>query len=173
MPDRIDWTPEMDAKLQEWATGRPPVPIGKQASTLSVSRASIAKRRKQLGITSDYAPTKAANEARSITAAERRATLEHRHLDRIEHLMNRLEADGWKTILRGEMGVEEPQTLTFVPPRDEKDIAATLTQHWGALERIRRMDTNNGTSEAVSMLGGIAQAIADAAAQMPEDGPGT
>ena len=168
---RIDWTPEQDDLLRSWASEVPPVSLGKQAKRLGVSHGSVANRRKHLGITSDHAGTKAANEARRVDAAARRVALEHRHLDRIEHLMDRLEAPTWQTILRGEMGTEEQCALEFVPPRDEKDIAATLTQHWGALERIRRMDTNNGTAEAVSMLGGIAQAIANAAAGMPEDGP--
>ncbi|WP_061960640.1 hypothetical protein [Demequina flava] len=173
MPKRIEWTPDKDEYLRTSATAIPPLSLNTQAKHLGVSHGSVAKRRKHLGIKSDHAGTKAAVEARSITAAERRATLEHRHLDRIEAILARLEASEFITILRGEGGVENEATVTRPPTRDERDLASSMTQHWAAIERIRRMDTNNGTSEAVSMLGGIAQAIADAAAQMPEDGPGT
>lgn len=167
----IDWTPTMDAYLHQASAAVPPISLAHQARHLGVAKGSIVNRRRHLGITSDRTSTAAAIEARRIDAAERRTALEQRHLDRIEHLLNRLESPEWKTILKGEMGIEEVRNLTFVPPRDEKDIAATILQHWGALERIKRMNPDTGTTEAISMLGGIAKLLEQAAASMPEDGP--
>ena len=167
----VNWTPDMDANLHAWAKQVPSPSVAKQARELGIGLGTAARRRKHLGIYSDTTATESAHKAKRADASIRRAGLEHRHLDRIDHILARLEAPSFKTVMRGEGGREEAVTQDFVPARDERDLSGAITQHWGALERVRRMDTNNGTSEAVSMLGGIAKLLTNAADTMPEEGP--
>ena len=167
----INWTPDMDANLKTWASQSPSPSVAKQARELGLGVATVDRRRKHLGIYSDTTATESAHKAKRADASIRRADLEHRHLDRIDHILARLEAPTFTTILRGEGGREEAVTQDFVPARDERDLSGAITQHWGALERVRRMDTDNGTSDAVSMLGNIAKLLTTAADTMPEEGP--
>lgn len=165
------WTPKLDALLHTMAAQVPPVPISEQARRVGTSRSTVDRRRRHLGISADTTATIAATQTKRATSAERRAKLEHRHLDRIEAILDRLEAPTFTTVFRGEGGAEHEHNVRHVPPRDEKELAASITQHWGALERIHRMNPDNGNTDAVSMLGGIAKLLTQAAASMPEDGP--
>lgn len=105
--------------------------------------------------------TRAANEARLDKLAERRTNI----IDRLYALASDKLADleqakdaGWRTVLRGELGVEETRTLQFVPARDFRDVATSLSTLVDRAARLEAVDSP-ATRAAVSLLTSLADQI--------------
>ncbi|GII98377.1 hypothetical protein CLV28_0700 [Sediminihabitans luteus] len=162
------WTPTDDQHLRDMADATPPVPVREQAKQLGRTLAAVARRRRDLGITSDRTRTAAATQAKVADAKARRAALELRALTRVEHLYDRLEARTFTTLIRGAGAAEEEATLPFVPPADERQIAATISQHLNASLRIAEHDADDGHTAVIGMIDAITTAITAAADAMPD-----
>jgi len=168
---KINWTSKMDNRLIDWATNySPPVSVAKQAKALGLGVATVSGRRKFLGIKSDRTQARAANEAKKVDAATRRATIVDSLTDHLGTTMKARTATQHMTLIRVE-GTEMPTTLDFIPLRDQVDQSRIMSTDAGTLERLHRMDADTGVQDATSMLGGIAALLSGAAAEMPEDGP--
>lgn len=168
---RIEWTPELDNLLHAWAAEVPPVSITDQAKRLEVSRASIAKRRKQLGIISDRNPTAAANEARRVDAAAIRAELEVLLLQDAARLRQQMWEPTEYIDHGGKDYIQVRWTLEQAAHADKLKLMQAAGLAVDRSLKISEHDTGNGNTEAISMLGGIAKLLEQAAASMPEDGP--
>ena len=70
--------------------------------------------------------------------AQERAELVARQEKRVGRILDRLEASdtmGFRTLVRGEYGVEEEHLLEFVPTRDEQALANSLAKHMESLAK--------------------------------------
>ena len=105
--------------------------------------------------------TQAAKDARLEQLADRRTNI----IDRLYALaadklteLEKTQAEGWRTVMRGEAGTEESRTLEFVPARDFRDIATSLSTLVDRAARLEAVDSP-ATRAAASLLTSLAEQI--------------
>lgn len=81
-----------------------------------------------------------ATEAIRIDNAARRASIVERQYKRIEAILARLEAATFKTILKGESGVDETHQLDFVPTTDERNLADAMSRLAVSATKLEAVD---------------------------------
>ncbi|GAA2178532.1 hypothetical protein GCM10009785_01470 [Brooklawnia cerclae] len=134
--------------------------LGQIADLMGRSKGTVSLHARKLELDWDRAQTAVATEAHitDAKAARAEAALAELQLLRImqEDVLDvQRGRKGWKTILRGAMGVEESTVLGFVPVRDA-DMAARARS--SSSQTIDRLTANlSGVDEqAVSLIDGIA-----------------
>jgi hypothetical protein len=128
------------------------------ARTTGLGAATVTKVIHEAGLSFDRTATKAAVEARRIDLADARTRLTERLYTRATSILDRLEADTYTAVMRASFGEEKPQTLQFVPARDERDLAAALGVL--ATQAARLEQVGNPAGEKVKgLLGEIADQI--------------
>lgn len=115
------------------------------ARELGRPKSSTHDKAAELGLTWDKSRTEQAVRSRKAVCADLRTRALERAYTRIHHLYDRLEAEEFRTIMRGEYGTEHVNTLDFVPPNDEKTLAQAIGAHMAAAKRIE--DAESETSD--------------------------
>jgi len=158
------WTQVEDDALRELIPqGVSQTEIGRR---LERSRGAVANRAAKLGIFSDRTDTVKATEAKVIDAKARRATLEVRMLERAAKILDRLDADTFRTVLKAEMGAEEIREVDTPLPRDERDLMNAAQIALTSALKVAAHDADTGAAEASSAAGDILAAIKAAAAEL-------
>lgn len=110
------------------------------------------------GLSFDRTATRAATKARQDDLADKRSRAMVGMYDQSLAILRRLAAPEFRTVLRGEMGVEETRTLEFVPPRDLRDLSDAASRL--ALAAARLEQVGNPQAERVKgLLGDIASQV--------------
>lgn len=167
MSNRSTWTPDDDDRLRELHTAE--TSVRAMALDLNRSKTAVARRLAHLGLSAaDRTRTAAATHARVTDARARRATLRSDLLADAERVRTQLWAPTVVFNFGGKDNTYEERTLAEPPHADKLKLAQTVNTLVGAIERLERMDADQGVAEAVGMLDGIAAAIAAAADRMPD-----
>lgn len=152
------WTDAEDEIIRNgYAEG---TPVRVLATQLGISTWSISKRAGKIG--ADHAArsrVQAAVEANRIDGKARRQKLIERIYTRSEAIMERLEAPEFVTLVPTAPGVQSRTVLDFVPPADERALANSLSSYLGTVERLEKIDADNGAADARSMLERLATAL--------------
>lgn len=101
----------------------------------------------------------AATAARSVDLAARRQRIMDRIYGRVEHLQDRLEAEQFVTVFKGQYGSEYRKTLDFVPTVDERNIADTISRYVTSSSRLAELDADRRVDGAKSLLTGLGRAL--------------
>ena len=151
------WTDtETQALRDGHAAGKTLTAIAKE---LGRPKSSTHDKATELGLTWDRTKTEQATRNRKAVCADLRTQALERAYRRVHHLYDRLEADQFRTIMRGEYGTEHTETIDFVPPNDEKTLAQAIGAHMATAKRIEDVDTDSGAAAARSMLGALADQL--------------
>lgn len=155
------WTPAEEAELRRRnGAGES---LHSIAKTMGVSKPVLSRKAKLMGLTWDRSQTSAATAAHVVDAKARRFGIIHRMYDEVEAILTAVEAGrcgkGWDTILKGDHGLEERQTLPFIPWRDRRDAADTVGRYTDRAVRLEQVDSNNGAAAIVGLLQETAAAL--------------
>lgn len=134
------------------------------AEALGVSTTTVTKYAALEGVTFDRAQTATATAAKVRTLKERRAEIVSRLYTRAEANLDRLEADTFRTLVRGEGGAEHVDELDFVPPEHERALVATIGTALTSAAKLELQDGDQKADDAKSLLrnlGAALQAIPD------------
>ena len=127
------------------------------ARELGFSAATISAWAKREGLSFDESRSEVAVNSRRTSRAARRADIIDRLYDRTESLLDRLEANEFKTLASGEAGASVTITLDYVPTSDEKNLASTINTYLDRAAKLELVDDGDGVAEADSMLGRLAK----------------
>ncbi|KZM34534.1 hypothetical protein [Oerskovia enterophila] len=166
MPAARPWTTDDDQQLRDLAAaGRSVRDI---ADDLDRSKTAVGRRMQRLDVQVDRTRTLAATQANVTDAKSRRAALEIALLGDAERLRTQL----WQPHRYWDWGGKDHEFDEMTADEPTPTDKLKLIQAAGvALDRSLKIavhDADGGHTEAVSMLDGIAAAIAAAADQMPE-----
>lgn len=134
------------------------------AAELGLGNSTVTRIAKALGLDFSRAQTAVAVAARVRTLKERRAEIVSRLYTRAEANLDRLEADTFRTLVRGEGGAEHVDELDFVPPEHERALVATIGTALTAAAKLELQDGDQKADDAKSLLrnlGAALQAIPD------------
>lgn len=120
---------------------------------------TVSKTCAAAGLTFDRGKAAAMIEARKVDLRAARVRLIERAYERASSIFDRLEAPTFEAVLRAAQGAEQVAVLTFVPTRDERDLADAISRHLAAAANTAKIDNDNGASEARSMLAGVEAAL--------------
>lgn len=140
MPTQTPWTEADDDRLKAMhAEGRSLHSIAKD---MGRGKASIHRHAERLELSWDRTATANATTAVVVDNRARRALITSRLYNQAEEELAGLEAaaEGWRTILKGESGVEHETTLTFAPSRDRRDVADILSRHLTSAAKLEAVD---------------------------------
>lgn len=125
---------------------------------LGIAAGSVTKIVQDAGLSFDRAATRAATKARQDDLADKRTTAMIGMYDQSLAILARLRAPEFRTIVRAEAGAEETRTLSFVPPRDLRDLSDAASRL--ALAAARLEQVGNPQAERVKgLLGDIASQL--------------
>lgn len=162
------WTDADTARLRELhAAG---ATLNACAKTMRRSRATISKYAARAGLTWDRTRTHAATQAKVIDAKARRRAILDRLYTRAETVLGRLEANTFTTLVMS-AGSQVTETLTFVPPQDERHLSSSVATYLTSVERLEKLDADHGVEQARGMLDQIGRAITAAAEQLGNPDP--
>lgn len=160
------WTEAEDATLRSLhAAGRS---LHSIAGEMGRAKRTISDHSARLGLTWDRSKTAAATTARVVDNKARRTAIVARLYAQVEGELKALEdaPSGWRTILKGEYGVENEATLTFAPPLDRRNVADVISRHLTSAAKLEQIDAGDRPAAARDLLTGLGQhlGINDAAA---------
>lgn len=123
------------------------------AAEMHRSKATISEKAAKLGLSWDRTRTANAAHAVAVDNKARRAAIEARIYAQVEAELTSVEsagAGGWRTILKGAYGAEETKTLDFVPPRDRREAADTVSRYMATATKIAVLDSGDQDTSAVA-----------------------
>lgn len=103
--------------------------------------------------------TRKAVEAKIADGKLRRQGIVHRLYGQAEKILDDLEADSFRTLLKGEYGKEAEENLSFVPPNDRKTLVQALGTVMTTTVNVEKVDADNGAEAGVNMLTALAEAF--------------
>lgn len=125
------------------------------AEKAGISTGSVTKIVHAAGRSFDRTKTATAVAARQVDLADRRTRIIDRLYSRTEALLDRLEADKFDTILKASFGEEIASSLAFVPARDVRDLASSISQLAGQAARLEAVSSPEA-EKVKGLLGDIA-----------------
>lgn len=159
MPAPNPWTAADDQRLTVLhGEGRS---LHSIAAEMTRSKHTISRKAAALGLTWDRTATAKAAEAVVVDNRKRRGAIVTRLYAQAEAELAGLEqaSQGWRTILKGEYGLESGVTLTFAPSRDRRDVADILSRHLTAAAKLEAIDASAGVDTERSLLAQLGQAL--------------
>ena len=140
------------------------------AAEMARSKATVSRYAKALGLSWDRSMQAHAVEAHQLDAKSRRALLRLNLLDDAERLRRQL----WEKTLvfnfGGKDNTYEERFLKKPPIADQLRITQSVSTVVTTIERLEKMDADEGVEAVVGMLDKIAEAITKAAEDLVEEG---
>lgn len=128
------------------------------AAKAGISTGSVTKIVHAAGHSFDRTKTATAVAARQVDLADRRTRIIDRMYSRTEALLDRLEADTFDTILKASFGEEIASRLAFVPARDVRDLASSISQLASQAARLEAVGSPEA-EKVKGLLGDIADQL--------------
>lgn len=149
------WTDENDRRLLELhAEGKTQAVV---AQALGVSRQTVNKHSKRLGVVWNGARIKTGAQVKQAQLSERRLTLAERLTSLAEKRLKALEADTYRDLVKAEYGAEATAELPYIPSRSMKDEMAAMKALVSSVKELKALeDLNNGGSAVDGWLGFMA-----------------
>ncbi len=138
------------------------------AKKLERSPATVSLHAKRAGLGFDRSKTEKATHAAVADAKARRAALALDLLRDAERLREQLWSPTKVYNFGGKDNTYAERTVAQPPHAEQLKIVQAVNTTIGALERLDKMDADNGIDAAVGMLDGIAKAIEKVADTMPD-----
>lgn len=141
------------------------------AKELGRPKSSTHDKAAELGLNWDRTKTEQATRNRKAVCADLRAQALERAYTRVHHLYDRLEAEEFRTVMRGEYGTEHTAELDFVPPNDEKTLAQAIGAHMATAKRIEDAESETsdvGRSVLGDLMTGLRSRYAEAVNSRPD-----
>lgn len=133
------------------------------ATEMGRAKGTISKYAAQLGLDFDRSRTAKAAEAVRVDNKARRTSIVARVYDEAEALLTELEdgraGKGWRTILKGEFGVEEARTLDFIPPVDRRSHSDALNRTLMTATKLEAVDAAQQSSGVRDLLTGLGERL--------------
>lgn len=128
------------------------------AKLLGLSAPSVTRIIAAAGLSFDRSKTAAAVEAHRIDRAAVRADIIDRMYKRSQKILSRVEADSFTYRSPTATG-SETVTDDAPPPGDEKNLASAVGIYLDKATRLELVDSDNGQSDAKSMLVDLGKAL--------------
>lgn len=96
--------------------------------------------------------TRSAVEAKVVDGKLRRQNITHRLYAQAEKMLDDLEAETFRTLVKSTGGSEVEEELGFVPPNDRKTLIQAVGSAMTTTANLAKLDQDNGVGEVVSML---------------------
>ncbi len=116
---------------------------------LGIPKNTVAGWAKRSGVrTVRTETTRAAVEAKVVDGKLRRQNIVHRLYGQAEKILDDLEGEEFRTILKAAGGADVEDTLGFVPPNDRKTLVQTISTATNSAVNLEKVDADNGQSAA-------------------------
>lgn len=146
------------------------------ARELGIGAASVSAIAKAAGRSFDRSATAVAVIAANIDRAARRGRIIDRLYSRTEGVLDVLESGKYVYFVNGADGVERIE-VDHPPARDERDLSVALAGYLAQATRLELVDSDSGTTDAVSVVDGLMSAFKGAVRMLdagpPPDEPST
>lgn len=103
--------------------------------------------------------TREAVEAKVVDGKLRRQSITHRLYGQAEKILDELEGDKFRTLIKGTQGRDKDVTLEFVPPNDRRTLVQTVSAAMTTTAKLEAVDNDGGVAEAESMLHKLIEGI--------------
>jgi hypothetical protein len=103
--------------------------------------------------------TRHAVEAAQADNRLRRQNIINRLFGQAEKMLDDLEGETFKTILRGEGGSEGEDVLDFVPTTDRRALIQSINTATNNAVTLEKVDSDGGAEDGVNMLTALAEAL--------------
>lgn len=151
------YTPEQRAEAIELYRTDGPTAV---ADKLGIPKQTVQEWAAKAGVrTVRTSATRKAVEAKVADAKLRRQGIVHRLYGQAEKILDDLEADSFRTLLKGEYGKEVEEELGFVPPNDRKTLVQALGTVLTTTANVEKVDANQAAEAGVNMLTALAEAF--------------
>lgn len=130
------------------------------AARVGLSTAAVTNIAKRLGLSFSRQDSAIATAARVRSLKERRADIVDRLYRRAEANLARLEAESFRTLVRGAGGAEYVDQLDFVPPEHDRALSASIQTVLQAASKLELQDADQGVEDARSLLMDLGRALA-------------
>jgi hypothetical protein len=136
---------QKDAALALYETDGPTA-VEKQ---LGIPKNTVAGWAKRSGVrTVRTETTRAAVEAKVVDGKLRRQNIVHRLYGQAEKILDDLEGEEFRTLIKAAGGADVEDTLGFVPPNDRKTLVQTAASAMNSAVNLEKVDADNGQSAA-------------------------
>ena len=144
------------------------------AKTVGISAGSVTNIANAAGIEFDRAETAAATQARRQDLAKKRADAEADELEILRlqqtHVLDVLHGRRkFQVVMRGEMGVEEIRSVSFIPSGDLRNLAQAREKSVTIIGNLAQANNATGIEQAKSMLGDLLGSLKQVWDQGPDD----
>lgn len=143
------------------------------SKALGRSKATVGKHCAAMGLQFDTSRTAPATEVKVASNRERRARSISRLYDRVDKIMDRLEADQFKAVgfSREGYAVVTPIDADAIPATDERALLGMAVNALNGAARLEAVDvSHNDRSEAKGMLGALMAGFQQSYAQLSHAG---
>ncbi|MFJ4286417.1 hypothetical protein ACIPY0_12295 [Paenarthrobacter nicotinovorans] len=144
------YTEEQRAEALKLYEAEGPTAVEKQ---LGIPKNTVASWAKQAGIrTVRNESTRAAVEAKVIDGKLRRQNITHRLYAQAEKILDDLEGEKFRTLIKGTQGRDKDVTLEFVPPNDRRTLVQTVSAAMTTTAKLEAVDTGDDTAVTDSVV---------------------
>ena len=96
--------------------------------------------------------TREAVEARVVDGKLRRSGIASRLYAQAEKILDDLEGETFRTLIKGTQGRDKDVTLAFVPPNDRRTLVQTVATAMTATAKLEALDADHDTTAADSVV---------------------
>jgi hypothetical protein len=96
--------------------------------------------------------TRDAVEAKVVDGKLRRQNITHRLYAQAEKILDELEGESFRTLIKGTQGRDKDVTLEFVPPNDRRTLVQTVNTAMATTAKLEALDTSDDTSVTDSVV---------------------
>lgn len=127
-----------------------PTAAGKK---LGIPKETIMRWAKEAGThTVRNQVTREAVEAKVVDGKLRRQNIAHRLYGQAEKILDDLEGDTFRTLIKGTQGRDKDVSLTFVPPNDRRTLVQTVNTAMTTTANLEKLDADNGPVTAAESV---------------------
>lgn len=151
------YTPEQRAEALTLYEAEGPSAVQEQ---LGIPKGTVTGWAKANGVrTVRTERTRHAVEAVKVDNKLRRQNIINRLFGQAEKMLDDLEGETFKTILRGEGGSEGEDVLDFVPTADRRALIQSINTATNNAVNLEKVDSDGGAEAGVNMLTALAEAL--------------
>lgn len=150
MPAARKYTDEQRTQALELYKTEGPTAAGKK---LGIPKETIMRWAKTTGThTVRNQVTREAVEAKVVDGKLRRQNITHRLYAQAEKILDELEGEKFRTLIKGTQGRDKDVTLEFVPPNDRRTLVQTVNTAMATTAKLEALDTGDDTSVTDSVV---------------------